>query len=371
MKQVVLKPGYHKGQAILELEFPYDRELIRLAKSMGAKWSQTKRCWYVEVAPGILDKILKTFRGVAWVDYNRVKQKGEPTKKPAKKDRPQSVKPSIEEPISDFIDWMRNRRYSEKTVQTYRDGLYRFFRFMENKNPGEVVNEDLERFQKEYIIAGGYSQSFQSQVINAVKLFFTNRQNRKLDPELIERPKKEKKLPNVLSKEEVKKILEAPPNLKHRAMLSLIYACGLRRGELLNLKVQDVDSKRKLLVIRQAKGGKDRMVPLSEKVIHLLREYYKSYRPQDFLFEGAQKGTPYTGSSLRSVLKQALKQTGIQKPVTLHWLRHSYATHLLENGTDLRYIQEILGHKSSKTTELYTHVSKGDLQQIRNPFDDL
>jgi len=206
---------------------------------------------------------------------------------------------------------MRNKRYSEKTVQTNRDGLYRFFQYMENKNPAEAVNEDLEQFHKEYIIAGGYSQSYQSQVINVVKLFFQNRQNRQLDPELIGRPKKEKKLPNVLSKAEVKKILEAPLNLKHRAMLSLIYACGLRRSEILALKPNNVNTEKKLLIVRQAKERKDRVVPLSEKLIDQLRAYYKTFKPKTWLFEGQKSGEPYSENSLNNVLKQALKKAGI------------------------------------------------------------
>ena len=178
-------------------------------------------------------------------------------------------------------------------------------------------------------------------------------------------------MPNVLSKNEVKSILEAPTNLKHRAMLSLIYACGLRRSELLNLSLSDVHSDRNLLFIRQSKGKKDRVVPISNKIIEMLREYYKAYKPKTWLFEGQIPNTKYSEMSLAKVLKQALKKAGNQKPVSLHWLRHSYATHLLESGTDLRYIQELLGHASSRTTEIYTHVSTKNLQQIRSPFDDL
>lgn len=187
----------------------------------------------------------------------------------------------------------------------------------------------------------------------------------------IDRLRRAKTLPNVLSKEEVKAILEAPYNIKHRAMLSLVYSCGLRRGELLKLRLTDIDSKRKLLNIRSGKGKKDRIIPLSEKIIDLLRIYYKIYKPTSWLFEGQKKGNPYSEKSLESVLKQAVKKAKIIKPVTLHWLRHSYATHLLESGTDLRYIQEILGHKSSRTTEIYTHVSINSLQNIKSPFDDL
>ena len=154
-------------------------------------------------------------------------------------------------------------------------------------------------------------------------------------------------------------------------MLSLIYACGLRRSELLNLRPYDVDSKRKLLIIRQSKGKKDRIAPISDKLINLLRTYYKEYQPGTWLFEGQFKGNKYSEQSLQSVLKQALEKASIKKPATLHWLRHSFATHLLENGTDLRYIQELLGHNSSKTTEIYTYVSTKNLQNIKSPFDDL
>ena len=154
-------------------------------------------------------------------------------------------------------------------------------------------------------------------------------------------------------------------------MLSLIYSCGLRRGELLNLKAADIDSKRGVVVIRQGKGKKDRITPLSVKILELLRSYYSSWKPTTWLFEGAKAGEQYSEKSLENVLKQALIKSKITKPVTLHWLRHSYATHLLESGTDLRYIQELLGHSSSRTTEIYTHVSTKSLQQIKSPFDDL
>ena len=154
-------------------------------------------------------------------------------------------------------------------------------------------------------------------------------------------------------------------------MLSLIYSCGLRRSELLNLKPADIDSKRGIVIIRQSKGKKDRIAPLSPKILEMLREYYMGYKPKTWLFEGQNENTKYDERSLSNVLKQALTKSRISKPVSLHWLRHSYATHLLESGTDLRYIQELLRHSSSKTTEIYTHVSTKSLQQIKSPFDDL
>src|SRR5690606_7651537 len=158
-------------------------------------------------------------------------------------------------------------------------------------------------------------------------------------------------LPNVLSKEEVKAILDAHSNIKHSIMLSLIYSCGLRRSELLNLKPTDIDSRRKWVVIRQSKGKKDRVGPLSEKILPILRRYYKLYKPVLWHFEGQNEGEQYSAKGLENVFKQALTKAHINRPATLHWLRHSYATHLLESGTDLRYIQDLLGHKSSKATE--------------------
>lgn len=208
-------------------------------------------------------------------------------------------------------------------------------------------------------------------ITNTIKLFFQTIRDTKMLVDKIHRPKRAKVLPNVLSKEEIKLILNAHSNIKHKMMLSLIYSCGLRCGELLSLQPIHIDSKRNIILLKNTKGKKDRIVPLSPKILVLLRDYYTLFKPEKYLFEGQQKGHAYDSRSLQQVLKQALQKVGITKPITLHWLRHSYATHLLENGTDLRYIQELLGHNSSKTTEIYTHVSTKSIQQIKSPFDDL
>ena len=270
-----------------------------------------------------------------------------------------------------FKSYMNYRRYSKNTIKTYCDSLQIFFKFNATENLEQLTIEHLIKFNNEHILKNNYSASYQNQVINAIKLFYRNRFNKTMEVDFIQRPRREKRLPNVLSKLEVKSILESPINLKHRAMLSLIYACGLRRSELLNLTLKDVLSDRHLLFIRQSKGKKDRMLPISDKLISMLREYYRAYKPKTWLFEGQNPGEQYSERSLQLVLNQALNKARINKPVTLHWLRHSYATHLLENGTDLRYIQELLGHSSSKTTEIYTHVSTHSIQKIKSPFDDL
>ena len=269
-----------------------------------------------------------------------------------------------------FKKWMQQKRYSDNTINVYTDCLHVFFNWIQQPIL-EIDNSHVFLFNDQYILKKQLSVTYQSQFVNALKLFYSRLFERKLIIEKIDRPKKPKTLPNVLSKEEIKLILEGIINNKHRAMLSLIYACGLRCGELLSLKPEHIDSNRNLIIIKQAKGNKDRVAPLSTKLIELLRTYYKQYQPKNYLFEGQETGEAYTARSLQQVLKQAVAKARIKKPVTLHWLRHSFATHLLENGTDLRYIQEILGHSRSTTTEIYTHVSNKSIQKIVSPFDYL
>ena len=273
--------------------------------------------------------------------------------------------------IETFKRYLLSKRYSSNTIATYCDALKSFLTFFNTKSVKSITNDDIILYNNNYILKNKLSTSYQNQIVNAIKLYFKIVQETSIEIEKIHRPKREKTLPNVLSKEEVKLILNAHHNLKHKSILSLIYSCGLRRSELINLKLTDIDSKRNIINIKQAKGKKDRIVPLSSKILEMLRMYYSDYKPKYWLFEGLNKGEQYSEQTLQSILKQALKKVNITKPVTLHWLRHSYATHLLESGTDLRYIQELLGHNSSKTTEIYTHVSTKSLQQIKSPFDDL
>ncbi len=281
------------------------------------------------------------------------------------------LRPEYLKLIKNFGLWMQHKRYSSSTIKSYTDSVKSFLGYSWSKKLSEIGNDDMVNYMNDHIIANGLSFSLQNQVINATKLFFREIVKSRIEIDKLERPRREHKLPNVLSKDEIKAILTAPVNLKHRAILSLIYACGLRRSELLNLKPCDIDSKRGFLIIRQSKGRKDRLVPISEKTILLIREYYIAYRPEKWLFEGYPKGEKYSETSVSKILKKCCRAANIKKPVTPHWLRHSYATHLLEAGTDLRFIQELLGHKSSKTTEIYTHVSENSLIKIKSPFHDL
>jgi integrase/recombinase XerD len=374
VKHVVVEQAWHKGRTCLFLKFEYDAALIALVKTMAdARWSNTYKAWYISYYEGAVDLIQDTLKpaGIRLVQNNSPDEHSEPEPLKQAGGALPLLTPEQERQIKQFIYWMRSRRYGESTVGTYANALKVFLRYYTHKPVSEITNEDLVVFNHDYILASHFSASYQNQVVNAVKLFFISIENRVIDLNLVHRPKREKVLPNVLSKEEVKRILSAPLNIKHKAMLSLIYSCGLRCGELIKLRPEHIDSKRGLVLIKQSKGKKDRIVPLSGKILRLLRDYYKVYKPDNWLFEGQVKGNMYDERSLQSVLKQSVAKAGITKPVTLHWLRHSYATHLLESGTDLRYIQELLGHSRSTTTEIYTHVSNKEIQKIVSPFDSL
>ncbi|OFX24965.1 MAG: hypothetical protein A2041_02765 [Bacteroidetes bacterium GWA2_31_9b] len=273
--------------------------------------------------------------------------------------------------LNKYINWLENTRYSPSTIKIYSEAMHNFLLYLGDDDANQVNDDVFAEYVNRRILGNNYGPSLQNQNISAIKLFYREIVRAPIDVEQLNRPRREHRLPNVLSKSEIKSILEASKNIKHKTALSLIYACGLRRSELLNLKPRDIDSQRGFIKVYQGKGKKDRLVPISEKTIEMLREYYKKYKPKVWLFEGNPAGLQYSEASLQKILKNALKSANIKKPATLHWLRHSYATHLLEAGTDLRYIQELLGHKSSKTTEIYTHVTSQSLQNIRSPFDDL
>lgn len=379
MKKIILNTFDYKGQKHIGLVFDHDKSLQELLKSHFSElsWSSTFKIWHLPFSNQFVSSLFNVVKGKVWLDYSALKTEKVEMQEQSKGQQKPSVidlapaNPSVKNTIDLFERYLQSKRYSANTVKTYCDALRIFLRYYQNKNTEEISNDDLILFNNDYILAKGYSSSYQNQFVNAIKLYFDKIRDKQLKPELIHRPKAERKLPNVLSKEEVKTLLESLQNSKHKTMLSLIYACGLRRGELLRIKPQDILSDRKLLHIKQSKGKKDRIVPISDKLLEMLREYYKSYKPKVWLFEGQHAGEPYSEKSLESIIKQAIAKTNIQKPVTLHWLRHSYATHLLESGTDLRYIQELLGHNSSRTTEIYTHVSRKSIQQIKSPFDDL
>jgi integrase/recombinase XerD len=369
MKTITLDLVTHHRMEVVLIQFPLDKELeLEVRKLKSIRWSKTHKSWYAPYSLALLHDIKKGFGSICKIDATTFKKKLEAYNRDPKN---AALSDEVLGKLEKFKDWMRSTRYSESTIGTYTDTLRTFLKYFRYKPIHEITNHDIIDFNVKYILANRYSASYQNQVVNAIKLFFFKVEHKELEIDLLERPKRERTLPNVLSKEEVKAILEHTQNIKHKAMLSLIYACGLRCGELLSLKPEHINSDRGVIIIKQSKGKKDRMVPLSQKILELLRIYFQTFRPVKYLFEGAVAGNPYDARSLQNVLKQNIARAGIKKPVTLHWLRHSFATHLLESGTNLRYIQEILGHNSSKTTEIYTHVSTTGIQNIVSPFDTL
>jgi site-specific recombinase XerD len=270
--------------------------------------------------------------------------------------------------LNDFVKLMEIKRYSYNTINSYRNALIKFFNVFHSRNPEDLKQKDIEHFINRLVVEEHISQSYQKQLVGALKLFFNELLRKNFDLYYLYPDRRESKLPEVLSKEEIKAILNSIQNLKHKAIISTIYSAGLRLEETLNLKIHDIDSKNMQLHIHKGKGNKDRNVVLSDKLLLLLRTYYRKYKPKLYLFEG-QNGKQYSSSSVQAIMKQALKKTGINKRATPHTLRHSYASHLLESGTDIRVIQELLGHNTIRTTQIYTHISSTKLNSVKSPLD--
>ena len=273
----------------------------------------------------------------------------------------------------EFIRKLEMKRYSQNTIRTYKSMLCNFINFNEGLNIEQINRLDIADFKRyiyHLVSKRKVSTSFQNQAINAIKFYYEKVLGRKKIFVQIDRPRKVSRLPKVISKQEVELIIKSIHNIKHKCIISLLYSCGLRMGEALNLKIEDIHSKQKLIFVRGGKGNKDRTTLLSSKILPLMRTYYIEYKPKTYLFEGLN-GTQYSPKSVQAILHRACIKANIRTHVTAHTLRHSFATHLLENGTNLRYIQELLGHSSSKTTEIYTHIRSEGMDQVQSPFDSL
>lgn len=269
-----------------------------------------------------------------------------------------------------MLNYMVLKNYSKRTIRIYSDHIKRF---LSNWNEGEInalKSEDISNYVHSAISQAHYSRSYQNQMINAIKLYFKVIYNQNIDGLIIPRPKKEKKLPIVFSRNEIKLLIKNTFNLKHQTIIILIYGTGIRLGESVNMLVRDVDFQRKLIHIRAGKGKKDRIVPLPETLIKQLKIYLDQYKPIEYLFEGLNN-QQYSPRSIQQVLKKALIRVNIRKNGSVHSLRHTFATHALEDGIDIRLIQEILGHSSIRTTEIYTHISSASILSIRSPIDKL
>jgi integrase/recombinase XerD len=263
---------------------------------------------------------------------------------------------------------MRLRRFSPKTIACYlacMKGVARHFR----KSPAELVDEEIRAYLHHLMEERKVSQSVLVQTYSALKFFFEKTLQKQWNVFRIPRCKQRRKLPGVLTREEVELILSATKNLKHRAILMTIYSAGLRIGEVTRLKVSDIDSGRMMIRVNEGKGLKDRYTLLGERNLEMLRCYWKAYRPLEWLFPGRNASCPVSTSAIQRVFKTSLEKAGIKKKASVHTLRHCFATHLLESGTDLYYIQRLLGHKSAGTTSVYLHITGKDIGKIKSPID--
>jgi site-specific recombinase XerD len=262
-------------------------------------------------------------------------------------------------------------RYSTKTIKLYTSLFEEFINFYPTYHIDLIDETMIIKFLRFLVTERKVSTTYQNQSINAIKFYYEKVLGGQRKFYFIDRPKKEQTLPSVLSSQEVTQLLRANTNLKHKAILMTIYSAGLRISEAINLKISDIDSERMQIRVEQGKGKKDRYTLLSAKTLLILREYFKAYRPQYWLFEGLKHGEQYSTRSIQAIFQASVQKVGITKDVSVHTLRHSFATHLLENGTDLRYIQSLLGHANSKTTEIYTHITTKGFDQIKSPLDHL
>jgi len=359
----------------ITVAFRYDPDLVEKTKTVpGHRWHPDKKHWSFPDSDGTLEKILKTFEGEdIQIDPALQLQLSKPvtTKTPTPIPSLQGTKSrgNLTHNFDDLKRELLSRKYSYKTVKGYIYYNKDFITFTD-KNPSDITDNDLKDYLLYLAEEKQSATATLNQAINALKFYYGSMLKRKFIYE-VRRPRKDKKLPVVLSKEEVAKILSSPDNIKHKAILMLVYSAGLRVGEVVRLKPEDIDSKRMLIHIRGSKGRKDRYTLLSVKTLEVLREYWRKYKPSKWLFGGARDGRYLSIRSVQKIFDYACEKAAIKKEVTIHGLRHSFATHLLEGGTDLRYIQELLGHKDSKTTEIYTHVSTKSLGKIRSPLDTI
>ncbi|NLJ82428.1 MAG: tyrosine-type recombinase/integrase [Bacteroidales bacterium] len=274
--------------------------------------------------------------------------------------------------IKEFEQKMLLQRYSENSIRNYSSTIKSFLELAKRKykHPDEIDDAGIEKYILWKVEKHCVSVSYQRLIVASIDKFYQTLYARKLNIKHLYPTRKVKSLPNYITKSEIKKLLKAVDNKKHRCIIKMLYGAGLRLNELLNLKLTDINSQNMLIYIRKGKGNKDRVVMLSENLLTELREYFVLYKPKDYLFEG-QDGGMYSEKSVQNVVKNAALKAGAKKKVTPHTLRHSFATHLLESGTDIRFIQQLLGHSSIKTTEVYTHITDITKSKIKSPLDIL
>ncbi len=370
-KHITLKHLLIHNQKMIGIQFSPDKVIQALIKELpNPRWSKKFSMVYIINTKENVDMVFDKFRGVAWVNGNsffkeKIIRENQPVDINWYRNRAKTA--SYKYIPEEYLMKLELKRYALNTCKIYISLFERFINYYPQKDIIALSEQEIRKYLQ-VLIQEKKSNSYINQTINSIKFYYEVVMGMPNRFYSIERPRKEQKLPQVLSKEEILAIIANTNNIKHRCIVSLLYSAGLRRSELLDLKVEDIDSKRMLIHIKNAKNNKDRYSLLSETVLKELRIYYKEWKPKKYLFEGL-KGNKYSGSSVKEIVVKASEKSKINKRVTPHMLRHSFATHLLENGTDLRYIQTLLGHSSTKTTEIYTQVAVNNFKSIKNPLD--
>jgi len=346
-------PDIHRDKNIIWIKFPYNQALIDALRFRfpSARWSRSKKSWYLPD--------LTSIRSVLVMDKPEEHLK-----------YMQSIHANNRDAFELYYNQLKLKAYSANTIRMYLAEFAHLLQIIKHYPVDDLSHKRLKDYFLYCVKVLKMRESKMNGKINAIKFYY---EKVKHQPKMffdIPRPKKPAKLPKMLSKKEIKRLFKQVKNTKHLLILKLCYGMGLRVSEIVNLKIEDIDSQRMQVLIAGAKGKKDRYVNLPESVLDSLRTYYRVYKPNHWLFEG-QYGGAYSSRSVQAIFKKAMLNAGIKKKIGIHGLRHSYATHLLESGADLRFIQQLLGHFSIKTTQVYTHVSKSALNNIKSPLDSL
>jgi site-specific recombinase XerD len=339
----------------------------------GAKYDRSG-CWHLPCTRESVEQLRNRIEGLGRVDVTLLREQLQAQKLPLPVQLavrlPVSLSPANFHALRVYLETLVLKAYSPYTIRNYRHEFLKLLCLLKDRPVDALEETQLRSYLLWLISEKGYGESQANTAINAIKFYFEKVLGRSRIVVDLPRPKTALLLPRVLGKPSIERIIRETVNLKHRAMLMLAYAAGLRVSEVVALRICDIDSGRMTMHLTRAKGKKDRVVGLSPRLLEILREYYKVYRPKQYLFEGVDGGM-YSIRSVQQVFRDAKDRAGVRTPGGIHTLRHSYATHLLESGTDIRFIQELLGHNSILTTRRYTHVSLQQTSQIRSPLDDL
>lgn len=373
MEKIVVKELYHRGERNIAIYCRAEPDFIFiLKKGLNARWTQTHKCWYIVYSPEGLAKVIGSFAGKALIQNYFIE--GVDTEEEIKIEKPIpaiAISKINGEHFKNFIRELELRGYSKSTIRTYKNELIPYFTILREVDAACMHVERIKDYLHYCIDTLKLSEATMHSRINSLKFFYEK--VLKMDNFFfsVPRPKKPLQMPKVISKEKIAQLINSIENTKHKTIIMLTYACGLRVSEVVSLKVSDVDENRRLLLVRQSKGKKDRVISLSGGMLLMLSNYCRIYKPQDYLFESSNKKSHLSARSIQSVLQKAKDSVGIKVSGNMHVLRHSFATHLLDKGIDVVFIQRLLGHNDLKTTLKYLHVTNKDLINIISPLDDI